>query len=309
MRRWLFGNWGLKLGAVLLGGGMWFYAVTEHSFEREIDIPLVVSDPANPTGGSPLVLASTPPPTVRVLVFGVGKDLLGMSASDLVLRVEPRARVPGNRAIRLSPAQVVNHSEYEVHIERVVEPQELIIAIDRRAERTRARPAPGRPSPGRRLHPGGRRPRLPRLGCAWSAPRPRCGRWRPSRPTPSIWKRCAPTSTWRWRSGRRRRPLIRLSTGEVRVTADVQELAEYEIQEVPVAVVGGPPGAGARPGRVTVRVRGGADLIGALDPETDFGLFVEYRGPEAGGLEIGAPAGRLYEVRQITPAHAEVLLR
>ena len=308
MRRWLFGNWGLKLGAVLLGGGMWFYAVTEHSFEREIDIPLVVSDPANPTGGSPLVLASTPPPTVRVLVFGVGKDLLGMSASDLVLRVEPRARVPGNRAIRLSPAQVVNHSEYEVHIERVVEPQELIIAIDRRAERT----VPVRPRVA--LRPADAHTRVGGVRVYPDSVR-MVGPEAQVRSVEAIETDSLDLEEVRsdvdLAVAVRPPPetLIRLSTGEVRVTADVQELAEYEIQEVPVAVVGGPPGAGARPGRVTVRVRGGADLIGALDPETDFGLFVEYRGPEAGGLEIGAPAGRLYEVRQITPAHAEVLLR
>ena len=308
MRRWLFADWGLRLGAVLLGGGLWFYAVTEHSFEREIDIPLEVTDPANPTGGSPLVLASRPPPTVRVVVFGDGKDLLGMSASDLVLRVEPQARVPGNRAVRLSPGQVVNHSEYDVGIERVVEPQELILAVDRRAERT----VPVRPLVGLRLADA-----YTQVGGVGVSP----DSVRIRGPEAQVWSVEAVETDSLYGDEVRAdidgvvalRPppetMIRLSTGKVRVTVDVQELAEYEIPEVPVAVVGGPPGAMAGPGRVTVRVRGGADLIGALDPETDFGLFVEYGGPEAGRREIVVPEGRLYEVREIAPAHAEVLLR
>ena len=309
MRRWLFADWGLRLGAVLLGGGLWFYAVTENSFEREIDIPLVVSDPANPTGGSPLVLASRPPATVRVVVFGDGKDLLGMSASDLVLRVEPRARVPGNRDIRLSPGQVVNHSEYDVGVERVVEPQELTLAIDRRAERT----VPVRPRIGLRLadaytqvggvgvSPDSVRIRGPegQVRAVEAVETDSLFRYDVRADVDRVVALRPPPET-----------MVRLvSADEVRVTVDVQELAEYEVPEVPVAVVGGPAGAVARPGRVTVRVRGGADLIGALDPETDFGLAVEYGGPGSGRREIAAPEGRLYEVREIAPAHAEVLLR
>ena len=307
MRRWLFGNLGLKVGAVLLGGGLWFYAVTEHSFEREFDIPLVVTDPANPTGGSPLVLASSPPATVRVLVFGDGKDLLGMSASDFVLRVEPRARVPGNRAIRLSPGQVVSHSEYEVGIERVVEPQELILAIDRRAERT----VPVRPRVTLRLadaytQVGGVRASPDSVRIVGPEAQVRSVE---AILTDSLFEEEVRSDIDRMVALRPPpETMIRLSTDEVRVTADVQELAEYEIPQVPVAVAGGPPGAVAGPGRVTVRVRGGADLIGALDPENDFGLRVEYGGPEAGRLEIQVPGERLYEIRQITPATTEVLL-
>jgi hypothetical protein len=64
----------------------------------------------------------------------------------------------------------------------------------------------------------------------------------------------------------------------------------------------------AEPSRVTVRVRGGADLIGSLDPEADLGLTVAYVGIDS-SLEIRAPDDRLYEVRQIIPPRATVVLR
>lgn len=304
MRRWLFADWGLKFGAVLLGGCLWLYAVSGHSFNREFAIPLVVADPANPTGGFPIVLASPPPTTVRVVVKGVGMDLLRTSASDLKLSVVPKSREVGTLTVRLREDQVKINTEYNIVVERVVEPRELSLQVDRRAERS----VPVRPRVGLRIADA-----YTQVGSV--------------RVSPDSVRMVGPASQLRSvaaietdslfeeelradvdRMVAVRPPpdtMIRLSTGEVRVTIDVQELAEYELPEVPVAVRGGPEGAAVRPARVTVRVRGGADLIGALDPETDLGLYVEY---SAGLQPVRIPGDRLYEVRQIVPAAAEVLL-
>ena len=313
MLRWLFADWGLKLGALLLGGGLWFHAVTEHALHREFDIPLVVADPVNPTGGSPLVLASPPPPTVRVQVFGEGKDLLRMSASDFEMNVQPRSREPGTFPIRLRLGQAgtpvtlkVSH-EYEIGVE-VVEPLELSLQVDHRAERS----VPVRPRIGLRLadaytQVGGVRVSPDSVRMVGPAGQVRSVE---AIETDSLFEEEVRADVDRTLAVRPPPDtMIHPSTEQVRVTIDVQELAEYEIPEVPVLVRGGPPGAVARPARVTVRVRGGADLIGALDPESDLGLFVEYAGPEAGQREIAAPGDRLYEVRQITPSDAEILLR
>ena len=216
MRRWLFADWGLKLGAVLLGGGLWLYAISGHSFHRELDIPLVVADPANPTGGFPIVLASPPPSTVRVVVKGVGMDLLRTSASDLELRVAPKSRGPGTLPVRLREDQVVVDSEYDIGVERVVEPRVLSLQVDRRAERSFA----------------------------------------PVRPQVDL--RVADAYTRRSRRRPSGLPGFRAHGGPCRV----------QIPEVPVAVRGGPAGAAVSPPRVTVRVRGGADLIGALETDS-----------------------------------------
>ncbi len=304
MRRWLFADWGLKLGAVLLGGCLWLYAVSGHPFNREFAIPLKVADPANPTGGSPIVLASPPPSTVRVVVKGVGMDLLRTSASDLELSVTPRSRELGTLTVRLREDQVKINTEYDIVVERVVEPRELSLQVDRRAERS----VPVRPRVGLRIadaytQVGGVRVSPDSVRMVGPASQVRSV---DAIETDSLYEEDLRADIDRMVAVRPpAETMIRLLTGEVRVTIDVQELAEYEIPEVPVAVRGGPEGAGVSPARVTVRVRGGADLIGALDPETDLGLYVEYA---AGRHPIRVPGDRLYEVRQIVPAEAEVLL-
>ncbi len=305
MRRWLFADWGLKVGAVLLGGCLWLYAVSGHPFSREFAIPLEVADPANPTGGSPIVLASRPPSTVRVVVRGVGMDLLRTSASDLELSVAPRwSRELGTLTVRLRQDQVKINTEYDIVVERVVEPRELSLQVDRRAERS----VPVRPRVGLRIadaytQVGGVRvsPDSVRMVGPASQVRSVDGI-----ETDSLFAEDVRADVDRTVAVRKPEDtMITLIPEQVRVTIDVQELAEYEIHDVPVAVRGGPEGAAASPARVTVRVRGGADLIGALDPETDLGLYVEYA---AGRLPIRIPGDRLYEVRQIVPADAEVLL-
>ena len=306
MRRWLFADWGLKLGAVLLGAGMWLYAVSGHSFQREFDIPLVVDDPSNPTGGFPMVLASPPPSTVRVVVKGVGMDLLRTSASDLELRVAPRSRELGPLAVSLRLDQVEVKSEYDIGVERVVEPRELSLQVDRRAERS----VPVRPRVGLRIADA-----YTRVGAILVSPDSvrmvgPAGQVRSVEAieTDSLFEEDLRADVDRMVAVRPPPDtMIRLLTGEVRVTIDVQELAEYEIPEVPVAVRGGPAGAAVSPARVTVRVRGGADLIGALDSETDLGLFVEYAAGQ-GRRPIMVPGDRLYEVRQVVPADAELVL-
>ena len=306
MRRWLFADWGLKLGAVLLGGGLWFYAVSGHSFHRELDIPLVVADPANPTGGSPIVLASPPPSTVRVVVKGVGMDLLRTSASELELRVTPRSREPGTLPVRLRADQVVVNSEYDIGVERVVDPRELSLRVDRRAERS----VPVRPRVGLGIadaytQVGGVRVSPDSVRMVGPASQVRSVE---AIETDSLYVEDLRADVDRMVPVRPpAETMIRLSTGEVRVTIDVQELAEYEIPEVPVALRGGPAGAAVSPARVTVRVRGGADLIGALHPETDLGLYVDYSEDE-GPHPVRVPGGRLYEVRQVVPADAEIVL-
>jgi YbbR domain-containing protein len=104
--------------------------------------------------------------------------------------------------------------------------------------------------------------------------------------------------------------LVQLRPNRVRVRINVQELAEYEILNVPVAVVNGPEGAVSEPSRVSVRVRGGADLIGKLDAENDIGLTVRFElaRTDEGGL-IDAPKGQLFEIRQVVPARATVVTR
>ena len=307
MQRWLFTDWGVKLGAALLGAGVWLHAVTELSYVRELDVPLVVQNPAS-ASGPPIVLASQPPATVSVAVVGGGKDLLRASGSDFLLRVKPESGEAGARlTVRLTPEQVESHSNLALAIEEVVAPRELDLFLDHRDERL----VPVRPRIGLRLAES-----YTQVGSATTQPEsvritgPRMQvAGIKAIETDTLFEAdvradvdlevplFAPPGT-----------ILSLDIDRVHISIDVQELAEYEILNVPVHVRGGPPGAVAEPSRVAVRVRGGADLIGALEPETDLDLFVAYAASTT-GLSIKSPAGRLYEIRQITPAQADVVIR
>lgn len=300
---------GVKVGAALLATALWFHAVTELSYRKELDIPLMVEDPVTPPGQVPILLSSEPPATVRIAVFGEGKDLLRLAAQDLLLRVETPVGAPGRRlSLRLDGSAVENHSDLSLQVDEVIEPKELRLVLDH--------------SESRRL------PIQLRMGLQLAESYTQVGP--PQLDTDSV-DVTGPRSHLRelqaiytdslFRSGVRDDvdlylPLLvpsgrrlRLQQDEVHVQIDVQELAEYEILNVPVAVVGAPPQSRAEPSRVSVRVRGGADLIGSLDPETDFGLRIDYADIGAEGGQIRSSPDLLFEVRQIVPATATVVQR
>ena len=309
MHRWLFNDWGVKLGAGLLAAALWFHAVTERAYRRELDVPLVVENP-DAAPGRPIVIASPVPPTVRIAVFGGGKDLLRASGKDFLLRVQTPSGPAGRRVtLRLEAAQVEAHSDLDLSVEEVLRPTELSVLLDHSEERLvpvrlrlGLRPAESYTQVGpARLEPDSVRVRGPR-----SHLRDIVAIDTDSLVRTDLRDAIDFELDLQVPSGR----LLQLSQERVRVAVDVQELAEYELLNVPVTVIGGPQGAVAEPSRVTVRVRGGADLIGGLDPETAIGLQVDYRASQTpeGGI-ISAPADRLFEVRQIIPARATVEIR
>ena len=106
---------------------------------------------------------------------------------------------------------------------------------------------------------------------------------------------------------------IEMSSDHVTVRVDVQELAEYDIANVPVRV----PRSGRRPlaARPFAGHRsraGGADVIGRLDPESDIVLFADLQGGSgaAGKVVRIAPGETVnYEVRDITPGFVTLVRR
>ncbi|MBQ39603.1 MAG: hypothetical protein CME04_24730 [Gemmatimonadaceae bacterium] len=307
MPRWLMRDWGAKLGALLLAAALWFHAATEHSFRRELNVPLVIEDPIVPAGEPAIVPSSPVPATVRVAVSGGGKDLLRTSGDDFLLRLRVPVAAAGSRlSLRLGPTQVENHTELELSVEEVIAPAELTVIVDHSQER--------------------RVPVRPRIGLHLAESYTQVGR---ATLDPDSVDVSGPVSHLReldavYTDSLHREAVredidlelalhipegrqLKMGRDRVRVLINIQELAEYSILNVPVSVTGGPQDAVAEPSRVTVRVRGGADLIGALDPESDLRLTVQYAAAitDEGGL-IAARQDRLYEIRQILPARATV---
>ena len=300
----------MKLGALFLASGLWLHAVTEHSYRREVEIRLLVDDPPA-TGESALVVASEIPTTVRIAVFGHGKDLLRLNAADMVLHMQPETDVRGSITMRPSPDQVEDHSEMALIVESVIEPREVTFVVDHLGTRTipidpmadltvansftivgpiTLRPDSVTISGPTHLVESVQSIRTDTIHLA--------GLSEPVRVDVSLQQ---PQTD-----------LLRLDRMSTTVLADIQELAEYPIANVPVRVEGR-RGAVAAPSRVAVKVRGGADLIGSLDPETDLGLFVDAGSKEEPDTEAGypvlSPKDRLYELLEISPSRVDIVVR
>lgn len=303
-----FSDWLVKGGACTLAVLLWFHAVTEHTYQKEIDIRLQVDGiPADPSTAE-LMVANILPGNVRVLVSGRGKDLLSLKEEDFFLRIQPRGATPGTMySYRLSPDQVENLTPgADVQVRKIVEPREIEVEIDSRSERlVEVEPvlsvevAEAYRQIGRiRVEPA----KVKLVG-----PERRLKKIRTLR-TDSLALRDVHDAV-DMQVGIRPPEGIRCEVvpAAVRVRVDVQELAENSIAEVPVQVHNaGGHGARLEPSRVRVRVRGGADIVGRLKPEQIY-LYVDSRDPNPeAGLMVQVRPDSLFEVIALEPSRVSL---
>lgn len=303
-----FTDWAVKGAACTLAALLWFHAVTEHTYQKEIDIRLQVEGVPPDLSTEELMVANVLPSRVRVLVSGRGKDLLSLKEEDFFLRVQPRGTNPGSvSSYRLSPDQVENLAAgADVQVRKIVEPREIEVEIDKRSERM----IDVEPVLVLELADA-----YKQIGKVKIDP-PQVKFTGPSRRLQKI--RSVRTDSLVLRDvhedldlevGLRPPEGIRfeLSPATVRLSVEVQELAESSIAEVPVQVRnGGGRNIQLAPAKVRVRVRGGADLIGKLKSEQIY-LYVDYREENAGnGLSVQARPDSSFEVIALEPSQVEV---
>ena len=102
-----------------------------------------------------------------------------------------------------------------------------------------------------------------------------------------------------------------LGQRSVRVQADVQILADNDMAGVPVAI----RNAGGRrlradPEFVTVKVRGGVDVVSNLNPQVDLDLYVNYVPFQEENYPVLSPDGdALFEILEITPSQVNIVSR
>jgi YbbR domain-containing protein len=303
-----FGDWLVKGGACALAILLWFHAVTEHTYQKEIDIRLQVEGVPADLSADDLMVANLLPGRVRVLVSGRGKDLLSLKEEDFFLRVQPRGTSPGSvYSYRLSPDQVENLAAgADVQVRKIVEPREIEVEIDRRGERLVEVEAALSLEIAEAYRQIGRiRIEPPQVRLAG-----------PSRRLKNV--RAVRTDSVALREVRDDVDLevgLRLPEGgrfevspaQVRLRVEVQELAENSIAEVPVRVHNaGGRNAQLEPARVRVRVRGGADIVGRLRPEQIY-LFADCRDASAGeGIRVQVRPDTLFEVIALEPSRVVV---
>jgi YbbR domain-containing protein len=286
---------------------LWFYVVSQHFYQREMVVRLQVEDLPGESAPEGLVAANPVPTQARIRVSGKGKDLLKLRADNLVLRVPPPKGTPGSEfTIRLGPAQVEKRgTDADVQVVAVLEPKEVRILLDQRAERelpvearVLAQPADSYTLVGE--------PRVQPARVRVSGPARQVTRLR-AIPTDSLVLDGLHESVQRVLALHPPEGTnLELSSAQVTMEVEVQELAEYELAGIPVSV----HRAGGRtvtpqPSRVRVKLRGGAGVLGSLDPEKDVDLYVDYQEWVSGGrgtVAVHAAPGRRFEVRQIDPA-------
>ena len=226
-----------------------------------------------------------------------------MSADQFLLRLETPYGRPGRvLSFRLTPELVEKSTELSVSVEEILYPREVEVILDERIEKQVGVDALVRVEVAESYTQVGQVTVSPQVVTLVG-------------PSAQVRSRAAVSTDSLVRTNVRQDiteslPLvvpedtrILLSDSHVTVTVDVQELAEYDIANVPVQVTkAGSRSVMAEPSRVTVRVRGGADVIGKLDPETDIDLQVDFVDRSADGrVEVTAGKNAPFEVRQITP--------
>jgi len=307
------GDWGIRVGAVLLACFLWFHAVTEHTYTREVNIRLIVENPplVNTSSNRSIIIANKVPERILVQVKGHGKDILLVEEEDFVLRLRTEGEVNSRRTYRFQLDQIEKRdAELDVQVEEIIAPSELEIHFDLRVERTLpvvhnidVQVAPAHVLVGSlSIEPS---------HVSIVGPR-------------SIVDTIKSVTTDTLRLDNVSEDVdqeVPLSTGadnlwtlgqpSVRVRADVQILADNDMAGVPVEIRNA-DGRRLRadPEFVMVKVRGGVDVVSNLNPQEDLDLYVNYVPFQEESYPVLNPdVDAPFEILEITPSQVNLVSR
>jgi YbbR domain-containing protein len=306
--RW--GRWGIRVSAFVLAFFLWLHAVTEHTYTTEARARLYVHDPpASPGVGREVLVANAPPEFVDITVSGRGKDLLRLDDDSFALHLRPDGLAGTTRSYGLTSDMIEAREDVAVAVESVADPRELEIALDWRAQRSVSV--------------------RPRISLSPAEPYVLVGAVAIE---PAVVEISGPSAQLRAVTFVETDTLTladvqedvdhyirlalpagvkcRVEPARVRVRADIQILAQDDLQQVPVEVRNSDNAqVRAEPPRVRVRVKGGIDIIAKIDPEKDVGLYVDAGSYGGGPLPIRHDEERLFEVTEISPARIQLIGR
>lgn len=299
--RW--STWGIRIGALGLAFLLWLYAVTENTYTREINARLRVHDlPGQQPGTGEVLVANPVPETVRIQVAGKGRDLLRLDSDSFVLHLRPEGTAGSVRNYRLTTGMVELRESLDVVLERVLEPREIEIVLDRRAERivpVRSRieletaeqyTKVGKPSiqPVQVVVSG---PSAPLRDLVFVDTDSLVLRGLDEDVDLNV-KLVLPADI-----------PAELDPSEVRLKARIQLLAQDELRRVPVRVRNAPVHRyRAEPAYVRVRVKGGIGVIASLDPVVDVVLYVDAFHYQDGMVAIQYEEPSFFDIVNIFPA-------
>ena len=300
----------IKVGAFALAALLWFHAVTENAYKKEIEVRLQVEDPLADAPSDEIIVANLLPSHVRVLVSGSGKDLLQLNPDGLRMRVETQQGRAGSRHhYRLTPGLVESRiGDLAVKVEEILEPTEIEVALDRRMERevevrpvvelyvAEAYPLVG----GFQLDP---------QKVKITGPAREIRKIRYVETDSLVADGLEEDVEFRLSLSKPPGLPVELEPDHITLKADIQILAEDDIAAVSVKVRHAPGGGVACvPASVRVKVRGAVQVLADLDPEQDLELFVDYRDYSGESLPVRAAPKGLFEVMEIMPAEVDLVV-
>ncbi len=310
MQKEQISNWGIKVGSLTLAILLWLHAVTEHTYEKEIDISLIVEDPNSEPGVPSMTIGNLLPDRVRVLVAGPGKDLLQLNVSYFRLRVQAQARTNEINFYKqkLKVEDVENDPiELDIQVREILSPTEIEIALDRRIERTiKVNPLVQVQTAEAYTQVGVLRVEPPQIEI--SGPLSYIGTIQTINTDSLVLKDLEEDFEQEVAlhvpKGRR----IHIDPAVVTVSADIQILAEDEISGIPVEVLyTGDREMLTSPPRVRVKVRGPVDIVANIVAKTDLRLYVDYREYSGEPLFVRSEEDSFFEVRSISPARVDLI--
>ncbi|MGY8822666.1 MAG: hypothetical protein ACKVJG_01780 [Candidatus Latescibacterota bacterium] len=305
------GDWGIKAGAVGLALFLWFHAVTEHSYEKEINVRLLIEDPLLiDTSQFTAIIANEVPQYVGVLASGSGKELLQLSRDDFVLRVKTEGEASTKRTYRLQLSHIEKRAaDINVQIEEILHPKELEIEFDRRVEKD----LPVRSNAHLQIAQA-----HVQVGSLYTEPKS-VRIIGPKRVLDTMHFVAANSLSMSDVRGDidetvalfiDKCPRCVVNPNNVRVLASIQILAENNITSVPVEIRNG---SGrlirADPEFVVVKVRGGVDVISNINALKDLDLFVDFKDFQDGDFSVQKPNYENFEVLEIIPSQINVVSR
>ena len=307
------GDWGIRVGAVLLACFLWFHAVTEHTYTREVNIRLIVENPPleNTPSNRSVIIANKVPERILVQVKGHGKDVLLVKEEDFVLRLRTEGEVNSRRTYRFQLDQIEKRdAELDVQVEEIIAPSELEVYFDLRVERNlpivhniNVQVAPAHVLVGPlSVEPShvsvvGPRSIVDTIEYVTT------DTLRLDNVSDDVDQE-VPLSTVADN-------LWTLGQPSVRVRADVQILADNDMAGVPVKIRNaGGLRLRADPEFVMVKVRGGVDVVSNLNPQEDLNLYVNYVSSQDESYpvlntDVDAP----FEILEITPSQVNLVSR
>ena len=314
LQRRNLGDWGVMVAAFVLASMVWLHAVTEYGYRREFVIPLhLETQVTDASGTGQLIVSNTPSQTVKVLISGSGKDLLRIGGSDFALRLRPSStHGSATQSYPLTSDQVEILTTIPVDVEQILAPVEISVVLEPLVQKEIPVRLPTALVIADSYTQVGQ-PTIEPNTVLVSGPQSKVDALEAVLTDSLVQSQVRGDIDQRLALQADPDRLLRLSRFDVRVRVDVQELAEYPVPGVPVKVRNT---SGMQvivePSRVQVKVRGGADVIGHLDPESDLELYVDYEDWVRSGRKFGTvktTANDLFEVQQIVPPEVTVIVR